>query len=105
MLIKKLDSNSGKVLKTTKHTLFSAASGYIRPKESGSQWWLTTTTIWSCDELIGRRIRDWRRLTLEDGHSGTRVETMRKDHDSIYTGSFSVFPMPLAEWITMRYGP
>lgn len=104
MLVKKIDPISGKVLKHNKTLLFSAAQGYIRPKEHGSQWWLTTTTIWNCDELIGRRIRDWRRLTQEDGHTGTRAQTMRADHDSIFTGTFSVFPIPLAEWVIMRYG-
>lgn len=104
MLMKKYDEKSGKVLKTTQFNLFSAADGYIRPKEYGSQWWLTTTSIWPVDELIGRRIRDWRRLFNETGHSGTRSETMRPDHDSIYTGTHSVFPAPLAEWIILRYG-
>lgn len=104
MLYKKFDEASGKVLKTKQTKLFSAAQGYIRPSEYGSTWWLTTTSIWNCDELIGRRIRDWRRLMGETGHSGTRNETMRQDHDSIYTGSHSVFPAPLCEWIILRYG-
>ncbi len=104
MLFKKFDQKSGKVLKNNRTLLFNPADGYIRPKTDGSEWWLTTTTIWNCDELIGRRIRDWRRLTGETGHDGTRNETMRSDHDSVYTGSHSVFPAPLAEWITLRYG-
>jgi hypothetical protein len=29
---------------------------------------------------------------------------MRKDHDSVYTGTNSVFPAPLVEWILLRYG-
>lgn len=104
MLVKKFDPNSGKVLKTTRSMLFSAAEGYVRPREYGSLWWSTTTSIWNMDELIGRRIRDWRRLTGETGHSGERTQTMRVDHDSIYTGTHSVFPAPLAEWIILRYG-
>jgi DNA modification methylase len=104
MLFKKNDVTSGKTLVTSKPLLTSAASGYVRPKDSGSEWFLTTTTIWPADELIGRRIRDWRRLTGETGHSGERATTFRKDHDSIYTGTFSVFPVPLAEWIILRYG-
>jgi hypothetical protein len=104
MLVRKYDQKSGKILKTTKFNMFSAAQGYIRPKEYGSFWWLTTTSIWPVDELIGRRIRDWRRLFGETGHSGTRSETMRQDHDNIYTGTHSVFPAPLAEWIILRYG-
>ena len=104
MLFKHYDPASGKVLKTSKPLLVSASKGYIRPEATGSTWWLTTTTIWPTDELIGRRIRDWRRLTNETGHSGTRNETFRKDHNSIYTGSHSVFPIPLAEWIFLRYG-
>lgn len=110
MLLKKFDKASGKVLKQNKVLGFKgvikALSGYTRPKESGSEWWLTTTSIWNCDELIGRRIRDWRRLLGETGHTGTRTQTMRADHDSIYTGTHSVFPAPLAEWILLRYaGP
>src|SRR6266446_3469078 len=108
MLFKKYDESSGKVLKHTKilgfKGLFNAAQGYIPPKMDGSEWFLTTTSIWPVDELIGRRIRDWRRLTGEDGHSGTRTKSMRTDHDSIYTGSHSVFPAPLCEWIILRYG-
>lgn len=104
MLYKKYDEISGKVLKTNQTKLFSAAQGYIRPKEDGSFWWLTTTSIWPVDELIGRRIRDWRRLMGETGHSGERTQTMRSDHDSIYTGTHSVFPAPLCEWIILRYG-
>src|SRR5260221_8373121 len=108
MLKKKYDEASGKILKHNKvlgfKGVFTANAGYIRPKTDGSEWWLTTTSIWNCDELIGRRIRDWRRLTNEDGHSGTRKQSMRQDHDSIYTGSHSVFPAPLCEWIILRYG-
>jgi hypothetical protein len=104
MLFRKFDHESGKILKHNKTLLFKAADGYIRPKEGGSFWWLTTTSIWPVDELIGRRIRDWRRFLGEDGHSGTRSQSMRQDHDSIYTSTHSVFPAPLAEWIILRYG-
>jgi DNA modification methylase len=104
VLFKKYDQNSGKVLKNVRPLLVSPAKGYIRPPNTGSEWWLTTTSIWNVDELIGRRIRDWRRLTGETGHTGGRSETFRKDHNSIYTGTHSVFPVPLAEWIILRYG-
>jgi hypothetical protein len=58
------------------------------------------------DELIRRSVRDWRRLLGEDGHTGTRAETMRADHDSVYTSTHSVFPAPLIEWVLLRYaGP
>src|SRR6266852_9154732 len=109
MLYKKFDQVSGKWLKHEKISGFkgivTASEGYIRPKTDGSEWWLTTTSIWNVDELIGRRIRDWRRLTGETGHSGERTQTMRSDNDSIYTGTHSVFPAPLAEWIILRYAP
>ncbi len=105
MLFKKLDEISGKVLKVSKPLLFSAAQAYVPPKKDGSEWFLTTTTIWPTDELIGRRIRDWRRLLGETGHTGERTQTMRSDHNSIYTGTHSVFPAPLCEWILLRYGP
>jgi DNA modification methylase len=65
---------------------------------------MTTTTVWRTDELIKRRVRDWRRLTGETGHDGERVGTFRDDHDSVYTGTHSVFPAPLVEWILLRYG-
>lgn len=104
MLFKKFDENSGKVLKTTKPLLIPPNKAYQRPKSHGSEWFLTTTTVWHVDELIGRRIRDWRRLTSETGHTGSRSEVFRKDHNSIYTGTNSVFPVPLAEWILLRYG-
>lgn len=65
---------------------------------------MTTTSIWPVDELIRRRVRDWRRLTGETGHTGERAEKFRKDHDSVFTGTYSVFPAPLVEWIILRYG-
>lgn len=65
---------------------------------------MTTTTVWRVDELIRRRVRDWRRLTEETGHSGERTGSFRPDHDSIYTGTHSVFPAPLVEWVLLRYG-
>src|ERR1700735_4023854 len=105
MLFRKNDPVSGKTLKSSKPLLVSASKGYVRPQEHGSEWWLSTTTIWPCDELIGRRIRDWRRITQESGHVGSRSGTFRKDHDSVFTGTHSVFPIPLVEWIYLRYGP
>lgn len=106
MLFKKYHAESGKTLKTSKPLLLDASSGYIRPPETGSEWFMTTTSVWPCDELIGRRIRDWRRLTGENGHEGTRSGTFRADHNSVFTGTHSVFPVPLAEWIILRYaGP
>jgi len=65
---------------------------------------MTTTTVWRVDELIRRRVRDWRRLTGETGHGEERTGTFRTDHDSVYTGTYSVFPAPLVEWILLRYG-
>jgi DNA modification methylase len=65
---------------------------------------MTSTTLWRADELIRRSTRDWKRLLGEDGHTGTRAEVFRKDHDSIYTATHSVFPAPLCEWILLRYG-
>ena len=65
---------------------------------------MTTTTVWRIDELLRRRVRDWKRLTGETGHTGERAEVMRQDHDSVYTATYSVFPAPLMEWIILRYG-
>lgn len=71
--------------------------GYIRPKMD----FKTSTSIWNIDEFIKKRVQAWRNLTNEDGHSGTRNE-LRKD--GIYTGTYSVFPIPLMEYIIIRYG-
>ena len=94
---------AGKTLVRSKPLLLSAKQGYTRPPQ-GKAWFMTTTTIWRCDEIIKRSVRDWRRLTNETGHTGSRTGTMRKDHDSKYTGTSSVFPAPLVEWILLRYG-
>lgn len=104
MLFKSIDKASGKVLKTTKPLLITPQQAYVRPQQGDKDWWQTTTNLWNVDELMKRRVRDWRRLTTESGHSGTRNETFRKDHDSLYTGSHSVFPAPLMEMIIVRYG-
>ena len=103
MLFKKQDSNSGKTLYTSRPLLIDAKQGYVRPGP-GKEWFLTTTSIWPVDELIRRRVRDWRRLTGETGHTGERSEKFRTDHDSVFTGTYSVFPAPLVEWIILRYG-
>lgn len=101
MLLRTKQGN--RTLYRTKPLLVDAKQCYTRPPQ-GKSWFATTTTVWRVDELIRRRVRDWRRLTGETGHTGTRAETMRKDHDSVYTGTNSVFPIPLMEWILLRYG-
>ena len=103
MLYKTNDKASGKTLYSSKPLLIGAKDGYVRPGP-GKDWFATTTTVWRVDELIRRRVRDWRRLTGETGHSGARNEVFRKDHDSVYTATHSVFPAPLVEWILLRYG-
>lgn len=103
MLYKTNDKNSGKTLYTSRPLLIKAKDGYVRPGP-GKEWFATTTTVWRVDELIRRRVRDWRRLTGETGHTGERTGTFREDHDSAYTGTHSVFPAPLVEWILLRYG-
>ena len=103
MLFKSHDKASGKVLKTSRPLLVTPQQAYVRPQQGDKDWWQSTTTIWNVDEIIKRRVRDWRRLTGETGHSGTRNESFREDHDSLYTGSHSVFPAPLMEMIIVRY--
>lgn len=103
MLYKSKDKNSGKTLFTSKPLLLDIKDTYVRPGQ-GKEWFSTTTTVWRIDELIRRRVRDWRRLTQETGHTGTRAESFRADHNSVYTGTNSVFPVPLVEWILLRYG-
>lgn len=103
MLFKSIDRATGKVLKTSRPLLLTPQQAYVRPSQ-GKDWFSTTTTIWQVDELIKRRVRDWRRLTGETGHTGARDETFRKDHESVYTGTHSVFPAPLMEMIIVRYG-
>jgi hypothetical protein len=106
MLFKTKDKTSGKVLKTTRPLLINPQQAYVRPSMGDKDWWSTTTTIWQMDELILRRVRDWRRLTGETGHDGARNESFRQDHESLYTGTHSVFPAPLMEMIIVRYaGP
>lgn len=96
---------SGKTLYRSRPLLIKPQDAYTRPPE-GREWFQTTTTVWRVDELIRRRVRDWRRLLDETGHTNSRAETMRADHDSVYTGTHSVFPAPLVEWIILRYaGP
>lgn len=102
MLIRSKTS-TGRTLYRSKPLLLSPKEGYVRPAE-GKAWFQTTTTVWRVDELIRRRVRDWKRLTGEDGHTGARAESFRKDHDSVYTATHSVFPAPLVEWILLRYG-
>ncbi len=94
---------SGRTLYRSRPLLVTPQEAYARPGP-GKLWFQTTTTVWRVDELIRRRVRDWRRLTGETGHTGERAETMRADHDSVYTGTHSVFPAPLVEWILLRYG-
>lgn len=90
----------GKTLGTSRPLLIKAKDGYSRPKLD----FKTTTTVWHVDELIRRSVRDWRRLSGETGHTGQRAEVFREDHDSFYTGTYSVFPIPLMEWIILRFG-
>lgn len=92
-----------RTLTTSKPLLTTVKDGYIRPGP-GKAWFATTTTVWRVDDLIRRSVRDWRRLTGETGHTGTRAETMRKDHESVYTGTSSIFAATLVEWILLRYG-
>lgn len=101
MLFKK--QAHGKTLHSSKPLLTSVTQGYIRPPDSGNDWFQTSCSVWRVDELIRRRVRDWKRLLGEDGHTGSRSETMRADHDSAYTATHSVFPAPLVEWILLRY--
>lgn len=94
---------AGKTLYKSKPLLLSARQGYTRPSP-GRAWFQTTTTVWRVDELIRRSVRDWRRLLGETGHTNSRAKTMRTDHESVYTGTHSVFPAPLVEWLLLRYG-
>jgi DNA modification methylase len=103
-MLYKTKGPAGKTMHKTKPLLITAKEGYSRP-DPGKAWFQTTTTVWRVDEIIRRRVRDWRRLLGETGHTGTRTETMRADHDSVYTGTHSVFPAPLVEWVLLRYGP
>lgn len=95
---------SGRTLYQTRPLLIKAKDGYIRPASAGHDWFQSSTSVWNIDELIKRRVRDWRRLTNETGHSGERTGTFREDHNSHYTGTHSVFPAPLMEWIILRFG-
>lgn len=102
MLFKTLHPSGRKLVKS-RPLLIQAKDAYVRPGP-GPDWFMTTTTVWRVDDLIKRRVRDWRRLLGEDGHTGERTGTMRVDHNSKYTGTHSVFAAPLMEWIILRYG-
>lgn len=80
-----------------KTLLFKPKDAYVRPKLD----FKTSTSIWNIDEFIKKRVQEWRRLTQEDGHTGLR-SILRKD--TVYTGTYSVFPIPLVEYILLRYG-
>jgi DNA modification methylase len=103
MLVRTKNKELGRTFVSSKSLLLSPQQAYTRPAQ-GSAWFQTTTTVWRTDELIRRRVRDWKRLMGEDGHTGARAGTMRKDHDSVYTATHSVFPAPLVEWVLLRYG-
>lgn len=92
----------GRTLYKSRPLLLKPQQAYTRPSP-GKAWFMTTTSVWRVDEIIKRSVRDWRRLTGETGHDGERSETMRTDHDSVYTGTHSVFAAPLVEWILLRY--
>lgn len=94
----------GKTMHRSRPLLLTPQQAYS-PPEPGKLWFATTTTVWRVDEVIRRRVRDWRRLLGETGHTGARTQTMRTEHDSFYTGTHSVFPAPLVEWILLRYAP
>ncbi len=89
-----------KKLQRTVHTLTNPKDGYVPPKLTFE----TTTTVWRTDELIKKRKRDWERHLGEDGYSGIRESMARKDLTIGFTGTYSVFPVVLAEWIVIRFG-
>src|SRR5688572_27969350 len=103
MLFKEQNKASGKTLYRSKPLLLTPQQTYLRPTE-GRAWFQTTTSVWRVDELIRRTVRDWKRLMDETGHDGSRAQSFRADHDSVYTATYSVFPAPLMEWIVLRYG-
>ncbi len=86
----------GRTRHKLKTLLVKPKDGYSRPPLD----FKTSTSIWNIDEFIKRRVNDWRRITGEDGHTGERSE-LRKD--GVYTGTYSVFPIPLMEYIIIRY--
>lgn len=89
----------GRKRKSLKTLLFKPKDMYIRP----SLDFKTSTSIWHIDEMLRRRVNDWRKLTGENGHTGLR-SVLRKD--SIFTGTHSIFPIPLMEYLILRYaGP
>src|SRR5882672_8553149 len=105
MLYRTKNKEIGKTLYRSRPLLTNPKEAYA-PPAPGRIWFATTTSVWRIDEIIKRRVRDWRRLMGETGHTGERTGTMRKDHDTVYTGTHSVFAAPLVEWILLRYaGP
>lgn len=95
MLIPKILPDGRKRYRS-KPLLMKQKDVYVRPKID----FKTSTSIWNIDEIMKRRVTDWRRITNEDGHTGQR-STLRKD--TVYTGTHSIFPIPLMEYILVRY--
>lgn len=87
----------GRKRKAMRNLLIPQSQAYIRPQLD----FKTSTSIWQIDEIIKKRNNDWRALTNEDGHTGERA-TLRKD--GVFTGTHSIFPIPLVEYVLVRYG-
>ena len=87
----------GRKRKSMKTLLFKPRDLYLRPILD----FKTSTSIWHIDEMLKRRINDWRKLTGENGHTGLRSALRR---DGVYTGTHSIFPIPLMEFLLLRYG-
>lgn len=65
----------------------------------------TSTSIWPVDELIRKASAEWREYSGEDGRTGSRAGAMREE-ETAYSGTYSLFPGPLAQWAYIRYaGP
>lgn len=95
-------TKSRPILKTTKKpkgAFFGFKDGYQRPRLNFD----TSTTIWRIDETITKKVQNWKAWTGEDGRSGSRAGAMREE-ETAYSGTYSVFPAPLAEYIILRYG-
>lgn len=78
---------------------FPKKEGYVAPRQD----FRTTTTIWPVNELIRTANKNWRGWTEEDGKTGSRSGAMRKE-ETAYSGTYSIFPAPLMEYILVRYG-
>ncbi len=78
-----------------------APNGYVASPEFRSA---TEDNIWYRGELEKLSSVNCKQLVPEDGMTGVRADTARRNSSTWYSGKYSVFSGALAEAILLRYG-